>query len=67
MMEDLAAARVTQMRRKLLAQSAMAEVEQAEFRRVLESNKEKQAQEMSQVHMCPHTCIREIGPALCRA
>jgi hypothetical protein len=49
MMNDLAAARETQMRRKVMAQATMAEVEQAEFRRVLEVNREKQMQDMSQV------------------
>lgn len=52
MMEDLAAARESQMRRKLMAQATMAEVEQAEFRRVLEVNREKQMQDMSQVGPC---------------
>jgi hypothetical protein len=49
MMADLAAAREAQMRRKLLAQAAMAEVEQSEFRRVLNVNREKQMQDRSQV------------------
>lgn len=49
MMADLAAARESQMRRKLMAQAVVAEVEQAEFRRVLEVNREKQMQDMSQV------------------
>lgn len=49
MMTDLAAAREAQMRRKLMAQAAMAEVEQTEFKRVLEVNREKQLQDMSQV------------------
>jgi hypothetical protein len=50
MMADLSAARESQMRRKLMAQATMAEVEQAEFRRVLEVNREKQMQDMSQVN-----------------
>lgn len=49
MMADLAAAREAQMHGKLIAQSAMAAVEQAEFNRVLRVNKEREAQEMSQV------------------
>lgn len=49
-MADLSAARESQMRRKLMAQATMAEVEQAEFRRVLEVNREKQMQDMSQVN-----------------
>ena len=49
MTADLAAAREAQMRRKLMAQAIMAEVEHAEFKRVLEVNKEKQMQDMSQV------------------
>lgn len=59
MMNDLAAARETQMRRKVMAQATMAEVEQAEFRRVLEVDREKQMQDMSQVrgtHVC-QTCM----------
>ena len=54
MMADLAAARESQMRRKLLAQATLAEVEQAEFRRVLEVNREKQMQDMSQVRRHGH-------------
>lgn len=49
MTADLTAAREAQMRRKLMAQAIMAEVEHTEFRRVLEVNKEKQMQDMSQV------------------
>eukprot|EP00775_Hariotina_reticulata_P006096 gene6096-6333_t len=48
MMADLAAAREHQMRAKLVAQSQMAAVEQEEFKRVLQVNQEKAAQEHSQ-------------------
>lgn len=49
MMADLAAARATQMRSKLVAQSQMAEVDRTEFNRVLHVNQEKAAQDASQV------------------
>lgn len=61
MMADLAAARETQMRRKLMAQAVVAEVEQAEFRRVLEVNREKQMQDMSQVRMRCVVCWLEAA------
>jgi len=49
MMADLAAAREHQMRAKLVSQSQMAAVEQEEFKRVLQVNQEKAAQEYNQV------------------
>lgn len=61
MMADLAAAREAQMRGKLIAQSAMAEVEQEEFKRVLRVNQEREAQEMSQVGRLPD----EAAAAFC--
>lgn len=62
MMADLSAARESQMRRKLMAQATMAEVEQAEFRRVLEVNREKQMQDMSQVNR--HHWSRFVHPSV---
>jgi len=61
MMTDLAAAREAQMRRKLMAQAAMAEVEQTEFKRVLEVNREKQMQDMSQVGVA---CLSQSSNAV---
>lgn len=55
MMAGLAAAREAQMRGKLIAQSAMAAIEQEEFKRVLRVNQEREAQEMSQVQQGPLT------------
>lgn len=75
MIADLAAARETQMRCKLMAQAVVAEVEQAEFRRVLEVNREKQMQDMSQVRRvcgvpaCSSHCraLSRHGQPLCAA
>jgi len=62
MMADLAAAREHQMRAKLVSQSQMAAVEQEEFKRVLQVNQEKAAQEYNQVES--RLMLHMLDPAM---
>ena len=51
LMADLAAAREAQMRSKLTMAAGMAEVEKAEFNRILDVNKQKEMENMMQVRV----------------